>query len=196
MFKEIAYWMYYFWNRNKRTRKDGTVVSNAMWTMAVMWLLNLMTLVILSELCGWDALASRFFALTDKVEWNKLNPVAYLWALVSLIPFLWISRRAYYQPLKLEAMKAKYGAMGKGRRLAGQWFFWLYVAASFGLFFTVVERKYSQNERTAIERLQEIRTRGKVTDEGGMKGISGLHEGESYRVCGEWRHADSGNDMG
>ena len=35
MFKELAYWMYYFWNKNKRVRKNEAAVSNAMWTMAL-----------------------------------------------------------------------------------------------------------------------------------------------------------------
>lgn len=29
MFKEAAYWMYYFWSKNKRARKDKAVISNA-----------------------------------------------------------------------------------------------------------------------------------------------------------------------
>ena len=33
MFKEAAYWMYYFWSKNKRARKDKAVISNATWTM-------------------------------------------------------------------------------------------------------------------------------------------------------------------
>ena len=41
MFKEPAYWMYYFWSKNKRARKDKAVISNATWTMAILWLLNL-----------------------------------------------------------------------------------------------------------------------------------------------------------
>jgi preprotein translocase subunit SecG len=42
MFKEPAYWMYYFWSKNKRARKDKAVISNATWTMAILWLLNLL----------------------------------------------------------------------------------------------------------------------------------------------------------
>ena len=41
MFKEPAYWMYYFWSKNKRVRKDKAVISNATLTMAILWFLNL-----------------------------------------------------------------------------------------------------------------------------------------------------------
>ena len=37
MFKEPAYWMYYFWSKNKRARKDKAVIFNATWTIAIMW---------------------------------------------------------------------------------------------------------------------------------------------------------------
>ena len=56
MFKEPAYWMYYFWSKNKRARKDKAVISNATWTMAILWLLNLMALHLLFEAWGWDML--------------------------------------------------------------------------------------------------------------------------------------------
>ena len=49
MFKEPAYWMYYFWSKNKRARKDKAVISNATWTMAILWFLNLMALHLLFE---------------------------------------------------------------------------------------------------------------------------------------------------
>ena len=80
MFKEPAYWMYYFWSKNKRARKDKAVISNATWTMAILWLLNLMALHLLFEAWGWDMLTGWFSSLTDKVEWSRFNPVAYLFA--------------------------------------------------------------------------------------------------------------------
>lgn len=40
MFKEPAYWMYYFWSKNKRARKDKAVISNATWTMAILCVAN------------------------------------------------------------------------------------------------------------------------------------------------------------
>ena len=52
MFKEPAYWMYYFWSKNKRARKDKAVISNATWTMAILWFLNLMALHLLFEACS------------------------------------------------------------------------------------------------------------------------------------------------
>lgn len=47
--------------------------------------------------------------LTDKVEWSRFNPVAYLFAAAMLAPFIWIARKLYYRPAKLKAMQAKYG---------------------------------------------------------------------------------------
>ena len=47
MFKEPAYWMYYFWSKNKRARKDKAVISNVTWTMAILWFLNLTALHLL-----------------------------------------------------------------------------------------------------------------------------------------------------
>lgn len=73
MFKEPAYWMYYFWSKNKRARKDKAVISNATWTMAILWLLNLMALHLLFEAWGWDMLTGWFSSLTDKVEWSRFN---------------------------------------------------------------------------------------------------------------------------
>lgn len=49
MFKEAAYWMYYFWSKNKRARKDKAVISNATWTMAILWFLNLTALHLCSR---------------------------------------------------------------------------------------------------------------------------------------------------
>ena len=68
MFKEAAYWMYYFWSKNKRARKDKAVISNATWTMAILWFLNLMALHLLFEAWGWDMLTGWFSSLTDKVQ--------------------------------------------------------------------------------------------------------------------------------
>lgn len=48
MFKEPAYWMYYFWSKNKRARKDKAVISNATWTMAILWLLFLLNVLFLA----------------------------------------------------------------------------------------------------------------------------------------------------
>ena len=65
MFKEPAYWMYYFWSKNKRARKDKAVISNATWTMAILWFLNLTALHLLFEAWGWDMLTGWFSSLTD-----------------------------------------------------------------------------------------------------------------------------------
>lgn len=157
MFKELAYWMYYFWSKNKRARKDGTVVSNATWMLAVMWFLNLMALHLLFEVWGWDMLTGWFSSLMDKVEWNRFNPVAYLFAVATLAPLIWIGKKLYYRPPKLKAMQAKYETMGKYRKLFGQCLFWLYILASFVIFFIIAERKNHSKEQTAIERLREIR---------------------------------------
>ena len=138
MFKEPAYWMYYFWSKNKRARKDKAVVSNATWTMAIMWFLNLMALQLLFEAWGWDMLTDWFSSLTDKVEWSRFNPVAYLFAAVMLAPFIRI-------------------AMGKYRKLLGQCLFWLYIIGSFASFFIIAEQKNHSKEQPLIERLQEIR---------------------------------------
>ena len=108
MFKEPAYWMYYFWSKNKRARKDKAVISNATWTMAILWFLNLMALHLLFEAWGWDMLTGWFSSLTDKVEWSRFNPVAYLFAAATLAPFIWIAGKLYYRPAKLKAMQAKY----------------------------------------------------------------------------------------
>lgn len=93
MFKEAAYWMYYFWSKNKRARKDKAVISNATWTMAILWFLNLTALHLLFEAWGWDMLTGWFSSLTDKVEWSRFNPVAYLFAAAMLAPFIWIARK-------------------------------------------------------------------------------------------------------
>mgnify|MGYP000827602559 FL=1 len=106
MFKEPAYWMYYFWSKNKRARKDKAVISNATWTMAILWFLNLMALHLLFEAWGWDMLTGWFSSLTDKVEWSRFNPVAYLFAAATLAPFIWIAGKLYYRPAKLKAMQA------------------------------------------------------------------------------------------
>ena len=127
MFKEPAYWMYYFWSKNKRARKDKAVISNATWTMAILWFLNLMALHLLFEAWGWDMLTGWFSSLTDKVEWSRFNPVAYLFAAAMLAPFIWIAGKLYYRPAKLKAMQAKYETMGEYRKLLGQCLFWLYV---------------------------------------------------------------------
>lgn len=71
MFKEPAYWMYYFWSKNKRARKDKAVIFNATWTMAILWFLNLTVLHLLFEAWGWDMLTGWFSSLTDKVEWSR-----------------------------------------------------------------------------------------------------------------------------
>ena len=140
MFKEAAYWMYYFWSKNKRARKDKAVISNATWTMAILWLLNLMALHLLFEAWGWDMLTGWFSSLTDKVEWSRFNPVAYLFAAAMLAPFIWIARKLYYRPAKLKAMQAKYETMGKYRKLLGQCLFWLYITGSFASFFIIACR--------------------------------------------------------
>lgn len=127
MFKEAAYWMYYFWSKNKRARKDKAVISNATWTMAILWFLNLTAFHLLFEAWGWDMLTGWFSSLTDKVEWSRFNPVAYLFAAAMLAPFIWIARKLYYRPAKLKAMQAKYETMGEYRKLLGQCLFWLYI---------------------------------------------------------------------
>lgn len=137
MFKEPAYWMYYFWSKNKRARKDKAVISNATWTMAILWFLNLTALHLLFEAWGWDMLTGWFSSLTDKVEWSRFNPVAYLFAAAMLAPFIWIARKLYYRPAKLKAMQAKYETMGKYRKLLGQCLFWLYITGSFASFFII-----------------------------------------------------------
>ena len=91
MFKEPAYWMYYFWSKNKRARKDKAVISNATWTMAILWFLNLMALHLLFEAWGWDMLTGWFSSLTDKVEWSRFNPVAYLFARFFGLSMVWWS---------------------------------------------------------------------------------------------------------
>ena len=111
MFKEAAYWMYYFWSKNKRARKDKAVIFNATWTMAILWFLNLTALHLLFEAWGWDMLTGWFSSLTDKVEWSRFNPVAYLFAAAMLAPFIWIAGKLYYRPAKLKAMQAKYETM-------------------------------------------------------------------------------------
>lgn len=141
MFKEPAYWMYYFWSKNKRARKDKVVISNATWTMAILWFLNLMALHLLFEAWGWDMLTGWFSSLTDKVEWSRFNPVAYLFAAAMLAPFIWIAGKLYYRPAKLKAMQAKYETMGKYRKLLGQCLFWLYITGSFASFFIIAEQK-------------------------------------------------------
>ena len=157
MFKEPAYWMYYFWSKNKRARKDKAVISNATWTMVILWLLNLMALHLLFEAWGWDMLTGWFSSLTDKVEWSRFNPVAYLFAATMLAPFIWIARKLYYRPAKLKAMQAKYETMGEYRKLLGQCLFWLYIIGSFASFFIIAEQKNHSKEQPLIERLQEIR---------------------------------------
>lgn len=157
MFKEPAYWMYYFWSKNKRARKDKAVISNATWTMAILWFLNLTALHLLFEAWGWDMLTGWFSSLTDKVEWSRFNPVAYLFAAAMLAPFIWIARKLYYRPAKLKAMQAKYETMGEYRKLLGQCLFWLYVISSFASFFIIAEQKNHSKEQPLIERLQEIR---------------------------------------
>ena len=94
MFKEPAYWMYYFWSKNKRARKDKAVISNATWTMAILWFLNLTALHLLFEAWGWDMLTGWFSSLTDKVEWSRFNPVA--------LPV----RRSDARPFYLDCQKA------------------------------------------------------------------------------------------
>lgn len=157
MFKELAYWMYYFWNKNKRVRKNEAAVSNAMWTMALLWFLNLMALHLLFEIWGWDMLTGWFSSLMGMVEWSRFNPVAYLWAVAMLAPFIWIARKLYYRPPKLKAMQEKYERMGKYRKLLGQCLFWLYIIASLASFSIIEEQKNHPKEQTLIERLQEIR---------------------------------------
>ncbi|MCG0196075.1 hypothetical protein L4X42_17580 [Phocaeicola vulgatus] len=157
MFKEAAYWMYYFWSKNKRARKDKAVISNATWTMAILWFLNLTALHLLFEAWGWDMLTGWFSSLTDKVEWSRFNPVAYLFAAAMLAPFIWIARKLYYRPAKLKAMQAKYETMGEYRKLLGQCLFWLYITGSFASFFIIAEQKNHSKEQPLIERLQEIR---------------------------------------
>ena len=103
MFKEPAYWMYYFWSKNKRARKDKAVISNATWTMAILWFLNLMALHLLFEAWGWDMLTGWFSSLTDKVEWSRFNPVAYLFAAATLAPFIWIAGKLYYPSCEAES---------------------------------------------------------------------------------------------
>lgn len=156
MFKELSYWMYYFWSKNKRARKDGTVISNATWMLAVMWFLNLMALHLLFEIWGWDMLTGWFSSLMGMVEWSRFNPVAYLCAAATLAPFIWIVRKLYYRPPKLKAIQAKYETMGKYRKLLGQCLFWLYIIASFASFFIIAEQKNHSKEQTPIERLREI----------------------------------------
>ncbi len=96
--------------------------------------------------------------LTDKVEWSRFNPVAYLFAAAMLAPFIWIARkRLYYRPAKLKAMQAKYETMGEYRKLLGQCLFWLYITGSFASFFIIAEQKNHSKEQPLIERLQEIR---------------------------------------
>ena len=160
MFKEPAYWMYYFWNKNRRAHKDGTFISDAMWTMALLWLFNLLTFLIAIDLWSCGAATGWLFDLMGMVEWSKFNPAAYLWVAVVYVPLLWICRKLYYQPSKLKAMQEKYGTMGKERKLTGQCLFWLYVCASLVTFFVTVNYKHSSEhpkEQTLIERLQEIR---------------------------------------
>ena len=140
MFKEAAYWMYYFWSKNKRARKDKAVISNATWTMAILWFLNLTALHLLFEAWGWDMLTGWFSSLTDKVEWSRFNPVAYLFAAAMLAPFIWIARKLYYRPAKLKAMQAKYETVGEYRKLLGQCLFWLYITGSFASFFIIACR--------------------------------------------------------
>lgn len=118
MFKEPAYWMYYFWSKNKRARKDKAVIFNATWTMAILWFLNLTVLHLLFEAWGWDMLTGWFSSLTDKVEWSRFNPVAYLFAAAMLAPFIWIAGKLYYRPAKLKAMQAKYETVGEYREIA------------------------------------------------------------------------------
>ena len=150
MFKEPAYWMYYFWSKNKRARKDKAVISNATWTMAILWFLNLMALHLLFEAWGWDMLTGWFSSLTDKVEWSRFNPVAYLFAAATLAPFIWIAGKLYYRPAKLKAMQAKYETMGEYRKLLGQCLFWLYVIGSFASFFIIAEQKNHSKEQPLI----------------------------------------------
>ena len=105
-----------------------------MWTMALLWFLNLMALHLLFEIWGWDMLTGWFSSLMGMVEWSRFNPVAYLWAAAMLVPFIWIARKLYYRPPKLKAMQEKYERMGKYRKLLGQCLFWLYIIASLASF--------------------------------------------------------------
>ena len=68
MFKEAAYWMYYFWSKNKRARKDKAVISNATWTMAILWFLNLTALHLLFEAWGWDMPVSYTHLFRNKFD--------------------------------------------------------------------------------------------------------------------------------
>lgn len=103
MFKEPAYWMYYFWSKNKRARKDKAVISNATWTMAILWFLNLMALHLLFEAWGWDMLTGWFSSLTDKVEWSRFNPVAYLVRRSDARPFYLDCRKAVLPSCEAES---------------------------------------------------------------------------------------------
>ena len=123
----------------------------------ILWFLNLTALHLLFEAWGWDMLTGWFSSLTDKVEWSRFNPVAYLFAAAMLAPFIWIARKLYYRPAKLKAMQAKYETMGEYRKLLGQCLFWLYITGSFASFFIIAEQKNHSKEQPLIERLQEIR---------------------------------------
>ncbi len=157
MFKEPAYWMYYFWSKNKRARKDKAVISNATWTMAILWFLNLTALHLLFEAWGWDMLTGWFSSLTDKVEWSRFNPVAYLFAAAMLAPLSGLPESCITVLRSSKAMQAKYEQWANTGNCSVNACSGCILPASFASFFIIAEQKNHSKEQPLIERLQEIR---------------------------------------
>lgn len=174
MIGELAYWMFYYVMKVPRVKKEKTGISDSLFLLSIVALVNILTVMMLIELAGWHGLTDLWNSFFDTVKWSRSNIFAWVYALILLIPLLWINWKLFYRPAKFREIRERCEKMGRIRRLVGQCFFWVFVVGSHVAFGIAIKQKNPSDDKEFRERLEEIRELKSTLDRTGEKTESKL----------------------
>lgn len=169
MIGELAYWMFYYVMKVPRVKREKTGISDSLFLLSIVALVNILTVMMLIELAGWHGLTDLWNSFFGTVKWSRSNILAWVYALILLLPLLWINWKLFYRPAKFRKIRERCEKMGRMRRLIGQCFFWLFVVGSHVAFGIAIKQKNPSGYMEYRERLEEIRELKSPHDRTGEK---------------------------
>ena len=121
MFREIAYWTYYFCSKNKFLQKDRMVIPVAlMWGSLPLFVNTLTVIYLIGYLMNINIL--KLIPLQ-----GRYSLISFVIAALEIIPFLIFNYKRYFKRIKLEQIIEKYSKMNKQRRILGKLFYLSYL---------------------------------------------------------------------
>lgn len=174
MIGELAYWMFYYVMKVPRVKREKTGISDSLFLLSIVALVNILTVMILIELAGWHGLTDLWNSFLGTVKWSRSNILSWVYALILLIPLLWINWRLFYRPAKFREIRERCEKMGGMRRIIGKSLFWLFVVGSHVVFGIAIKQKNPPGDKEYRDRLEEIRELKNPLDQTGEKTKSKL----------------------